>query len=370
MEAKTRILITALLSTALAACGGGGGKGGGGGNNSTPLPTVEPSPSPTVAPSPSPSPSVQPSPSPTPVVSVDISKENAVQLVASVSTVALKSDVPLTTEIAGLLTTLAPEDSVDHSSLLKAVGGTENQNGNGEFQKFGFPSDAVACGSGDVNYKGNMLSASTFSENDTISLDFNECSADASGKTDGAMDYEIRSFTPGSNGDALLGEGSSISFSIDFKNLEISDNNTSVVIDGTANVTISNSAAAHTTSLSADSLTIVVDGVESILTNYTLTQTMNFALGALTISASGSLFSDEIGGSINFETTNPITFNPGVQGEPQPLELEITNDQGEYITTQASRLDQGQTSIYVNGTSFNDWVGENYTWAQLSSYYE
>ncbi|MFL0810697.1 MAG: hypothetical protein K6L76_09805 [Agarilytica sp.] len=442
---KKNILITAMLSTVLTACGGGGGGGGysGGGNTSSPTPSVEPTVAPTVAPSPtveptvaptvapsptvaptiaptvapsptvvptiaptvapsptvvptvaptptviptiapsptvvptvapSPTPTVAPSPTPTaPPVSVEITKDNAVQLVASVSTVALKSDVPLSTEIANLLTTMAPAetDGIDHSSLLKTVGGTENQNGNGEFQKSTFPVNDISCNTGSVSYKGDLNDSSTFSVSDTVTLDFNECGSADSSKTNGGIDYEIRSFTPSTEG-GLLGEGSTIAFTMDFDNFEYSDDDSSIILDGVADVIITQNAASHSTTLSAESLTIVVDGIESVLSDYNLVQVMDFASNTLSISASGSLYSDEIGGSLNFETRNPLVFEPSENGgTPQPLELEITNENGDFIETRGSVINAGQVAIYVNGTGFGDWVGENYTWEELSNYYE
>lgn len=264
----------------------------------------------------------------------------------------------------------AGSDNIDHSSLLKTVGGTENENGNGEFQKGTFPLNDVACSSGSVSYKGDLNNSSTFSVNDTIDLDFNECGNGASSKTNGGIAYEIRSFTASTDG-GLLGQGSTIAFEMNFDDFEYVDGDASVLLDGLAEVIITHNSESHSTTLSSDSLTIVKDGIESVLTDFDLTQVMDFTANTLTISASGVLYSDEIGGWVNFETTNPLVFDAAGDGNsPQPLQIEITNEAGETVVSRPSTLNPGEVSIYVNGTSYFDWVGENYTWEELETFYD
>ncbi len=277
-------------------------------------------------------------------------------------TSSLKSEVPISTEFASVLTAIAPKDQpgIDHTNLLKSLIGDGGTN----TEKTSFPNGPLSCDySGTLTYTGAIQSTQQFTIGDSISLTFSECSNEQGVVINGSLNYVVSEFT----GEMSVEGSYYLAYLMTF-DIQYQDSNSSVSINGQIATEIAEDDTQHATSLRAPSLTVTVDGNERAIRGYVYTQTLDKTAHQVSFSAAGGITSDELGGTIEFETIAPLVISPA-SPNPQAGEFVLRDTQGATATLLVKRGGSVEISIDSDGDGEADDV-QLEIWSNVENYFE
>ncbi len=336
-----------------------------------PVPTPSPEPTatatpvttPTVTPTPTstPLPTLEPTPEPTPIP-LRITSGNALELTSAVATSSLKTNVPISTEFAGILTAIAPKNSpgLDHNNLLKGFVSNTGTN----IEKASFPSTPLNCDiSGTLAYTGNINNTDQFSPGDSIALTFDQCSNQSNIVINGLLTYSVAEF----NGEISINGTYHLAYLMTF-DIQYQNGDTSASIIGNVATEITEDLARHSTTLRALSLAMVIDGNERVIEDYIYIQNLDKDASTVAFTASGSITSDELGGTIEFNTIDPLTISAGLQN-PLSGEFTIRDLQGASATLNVLTGGFVQIHIDEDGDENTDEVQLD-TWSNVENFFD
>ncbi len=325
----------------------------------TPIATTTPAPTATATPGPT----ITPIPTPTPTsVPLRITSDNALELTSAVVTSSLKTNVPISTEFAGVLTIVAPKNApgLDHTNLLKGfLSNTETT-----IEKLSFPSAPLNCDiSGTLTYTGSINNDDQFSSGDSIALTFDHCSNQTNTFIHGSLRYSVSEFSGEISVNGTYSLAYLMTFDTQYQNGE---NNVSIV--GNVATEITEDTTHHTTALRAPSLVMMIDGNERIIEDYIYIQKLDKEAATVSFTASGTVTSDELGGTIVFETIDPVSISAGIQN-PRAGEFIIRDLQGASATLKVITGGFVQIDIDSDGDGNIDDITLD-TWNNVENFFE
>lgn len=218
---------------------------------------------------------------------------------------------------------------------------------------------SVACSGGgsvgitldDVDDTGDV------STGDTVTLGFNSCTEDGS-TLNGSMSVSNLVFTQPSS------TAYSFSGTMTLNNFTFTDGPDNGIISGTISFAESSSDdITTTTTISLNSLTATVASETLAITGLTATVTENSITGVYTVSSSGTINSNELGGTLTFST--PTALRGVETGYPSSGVLRISGSNSSVTLMAIS-----STTVRLDVDSNNDGVIDstmNTTWAGLEA---
>lgn len=209
----------------------------------------------------------------------------------------------------------------------------------------------------------NIGTEGQLSSGDSISLRYDNCVDLDDEVYDGSIAVKITAVTGLAFGDIF-----GLTFNFVFSNFYNEYEGSSSTINGTYSVSISAEAEVLTSSVTISSLTGTGDGISFSIQNYQTETTFNESTGAYTMSVDGTLSSDEIGGTVNFDTIDVISGNASSgSGYPSAGILEITGANGSSLTLTV----ESETSVLLEIDNDGDGTIDatlNTTWVELGTF--
>jgi len=264
----TRILFTSFLIALISACGGSDDNSSDDNNNTA--------------------------------ASIPITSDNAVELAATVTESTLNNGAVWDSEdlfdvFSGLLIQQTNSKSgLEYSDLMKFA--LE------QIPVAGAGTDVtLECQlSGSLNISGSIADQSTLSTGDSLTIAFDACVSEE-GSQNGSISITITAFS----GD--VGTDYSIGFSVVFNDLIFIENNETTTISGDVSMSIMLAEGILTTSFESNAFTVNEDGREQSISDYSVVTTVDVNEDSFNLDLEGSLTSDELGGTVSFETIEPFT---------------------------------------------------------------
>lgn len=330
-----------LLSTVslVAACGGGGG----GGSSSSPAPGPGTAPAGAVA--------ITAANGPTVAAAVDNSlvfAAGAATQAANAPTAAVVSVTGKQFNIVDFSSTLFEKINSLKGQLTPTVVG-------------GIITSSSACaGGGSIEVAlDDIDSTGALSSGDQLTLLYKNCAQ--SGTTiSGGLSISSFAFT----------QPSSVAFTtsgtISFNSFAFSDGLTTGTMNGTIDFSVSTSDGNLVSStISNATLTIIESGATLTLSGYSVNQTQNASTTAFTLSASGTVASSALGGSVTFTTTSP--YQGTGTANPNTGAIKITGA-GSSVTLTVLDSTNIRLDIDSNGDGIMDPPSITMTWTTLETY--
>lgn len=150
--------------------------------------------------------------------------------------------------------------------------------------------------------------------------------------------------------------------------VEYQEPSQTVGIVGEISTGVSLDYATHSTGLRASKLLITVNGNEQLISDYVYVQSFNFSANTLSLVASGTLSSDEIGGNITFETASALNLTP-LSDNPLEGTFIITDEQG--ASVKLNILEDGivQLDIDIDSDGITDET-QMASWEDINNFFE
>ncbi len=169
---------------------------------------------------------------------------------------------------------------------------------------------------------------------------FDQCSSEEDIVTNGTIIYTITAFS----GNLSFQGAYELSYLMKF-DVEYQEPDQTVSIVGEISTGVSLNYARHNTGLIASELLITINGNEQLIHDYVYVQSFNFATSALSLIASGTLSSDELGGNIKFKTISSLMLSAS-NDDPLSGTFIITDEQGASVTLNI--LDDGIVQLDID----------------------
>ena len=327
MKNLVRLIPIALTGILLTACGGGGGGGSttGGGNNSG---------------------GNTPAPAP---AQIAIDTANAAEVAGNVADAAFSAgELTAGNNLFGAAS--APNAApVDLAELAAAqLGHVELVQGSAYGDGVSavvVPAEDIPCevdGFATISADIADITGGSISRGDEFDIVFNECDEGLGVILSGRFDMVFGDV----QGDLLFG-GAPYSFSVtvDIGNLTVGGQGESFLVDGDMVLEVSSQDdISETFRISGNSLTINQAGVSSTLTNYDITEVVNFLTLDYVSDPNGTLTIPGLGGTVTFSTVT--SFQGNGANYPEVGEMLITGDSDSAVTVVADG--SGMVSLLVD----------------------
>lgn len=293
---------------------------------------------------------------------VTITTDNAVEIAASVTSSTIDNDTTLDSAdlFSDLLVLQPPSAKVgfEYSDLMKTVLAQAPTGGVGN-TPFNFSVNCASSGSFSVS--ATLANPEMLSQGDSITITFDACS-DGEETQDGSIVLSITAFS----GDT--GAEYSLAFSVEYNNLSFTEEGETSRISGDVSMSITFSEGVITTEFSSNAFSVVEDGREQTVTDYAITTAVNAEDQSISLSVSGSLSSDELGGTVSFATIEPFTAS-ATDDDPVSGVLRITGADGATLTITVQDTVNVLLEIDSDGDGQVDQTIET-TWQALDEFFD
>ena len=195
------------------------------------------------------------------------------------------------------------------------------------------------------------------STGDTLTLLFNSCVRSGITISGGLSVSGFTSVKPSTAAFTTTGK-------ISFNSFAYSDGATSGTMNGTINFSVSTSDGNVVNStISNGSLAVAKTGATLTLSGYSINQTNNKSTGAYTLSASGTVTSSALGGTVTFTTTTP--YQGTGTANPSSGAIKITGAGSSSVTVTALDSTNIRLDVDSNGDGIVEPPPISMTWAML-----
>lgn len=159
--------------------------------------------------------------------------------------------------------------------------------------------------SGTMVWTFNVANENEMTPGDSIGFRFNNCDEGDGEITNGSL---VMTFTSAAGIDSPGGD-SEIGLIIEINSLQTSGGEEDVSIDGSMSILVSTSGDETTSVISSNVLNMTQDNESIMLSNYSVNSTYTNSTGDYEISTSGTIGTDQIGGTISFTNIVPFAGN-------------------------------------------------------------
>ena len=195
------------------------------------------------------------------------------------------------------------------------------------------------------------------STGDTLTLLYNNCTVSGITVSGGLSISGFTSVKPSTAAFTTTGR-------ISFNSFAYSDGTTTGTINGTIDFSVSTSDGNIVNStISNGSLSVAKPGATLTLSGYSINQTKNGSTGAYTLSASGTVTSSALGGTVTFTTTTP--YQGTGTANPSSGAIKITGAGSSSVTLTALDSTNIRLDVDANGDGIVEPPPISMTWAML-----
>jgi hypothetical protein len=216
---------------------------------------------------------------------------------------------------------------------------------------------------GEVSISGDVDDPMTLTAGDRITVDYDNCDDGLGEVIDGTLDSLVEAF----EGDVLSGIYD-MTMAMDLINFQVTGATDVLMANGDGTATINSLASPYVeASVSGESMLSDLNGSTETLTNYASAQTVDAGVSPspYTLSASGTLDSSQLDGSVTYST--PVMFEGEDANYPHVGEMLISGDASSArIIAQSNAIDV-VIEIYDNTTGTGTPTDViNTTWTELA----